>query len=442
MSEKPPQDDRRSWDDESLEDPWITARRYQPSWDTPTKRNMWAASPTPAEAAAAGSPRKGDRKLEKANGCRAPSRGHHDPRSAWGHQINKERIQRHRENEVMSPWRGHRGLAIDRNRVIDSSSAPESPQAMAETDSEPEEDLIDLASKAHSDSDSEENGNDSTENHRRVNISYEGTMFDEPGKGCRRDTGSDESSSTTSGSGSQTVQAPAQTTNEVRTQTSGASHSRSKLHAVAKDFKPRMASAELNTPNVAAIPFYPAAGPPSPHFTFQPTPFPQNEMGITPWDTTPPNTMTIPSHPFSSPFPSPARNPLPNPKSPCPATCGAFFPSKSLIFHHLESNACMFLRLSTRDIYAAVAETHCAHDFIDGRYLRDLTLKRDIREKYKGNAYPFICPNEERCGMVFRELYTLWVHFERSECGAAMGRVGVVKATVEDAVAEAVGTAV
>ena len=67
-------------------------------------------------------------------------------------------------------------------------------------------------------------------------------------------------------------------------------------------------------------------------------------------------------------------------------------------------------------------------------------MKRDIVEKYKGNAYPFICPNEERCGNVFQQLHPLFAHFERGTCGVQNEAVGDVKRMVEDALASLLGS--
>ena len=100
----------------------------------------------------------------------------------------------------------------------------------------------------------------------------------------------------------------------------------------------------------------------------------------------------------------------------CWALCGACFPTASAAVMHLEipsSKPCPSMTsgmMST--IYNAAATCEACHDVIDGRYLRDLTLGReDLEKKYKGNAFPFVCP-AEGCGSVFQKIYALFRHVE------------------------------
>lgn len=107
----------------------------------------------------------------------------------------------------------------------------------------------------------------------------------------------------------------------------------------------------------------------------------------------------------------------------CWALCGASFPSSSAALMHVEVLSPVSCPSSKPDviqaIYNAAATCEECHSVIDGRYLRELTLHKDIVKKYKGKAFPFTCPIEE-CGSVFQKLFELFRHIEvgRGEHGA------------------------
>lgn len=152
-------------------------------------------------------------------------------------------------------------------------------------------------------------------------------------------------------------------------------------------------------------------------------------------------------------FSSPTERPLSLPQSPatamplglgastpnipahCWALCGRVFHPTTNLIQHLECAQCQAFPNQTdsvRALYKASADTACCHDFIIGRYLHDMTEQRDLEARYKGNAWPFICPNEKDCKGVFRKLHELFEHWELEGCAVELGTSRSVKRMLEE----------
>ena len=78
-------------------------------------------------------------------------------------------------------------------------------------------------------------------------------------------------------------------------------------------------------------------------------------------------------------------------------------------------------------LYKAAAECSSAHDFVYGRYMHDMVSCRNLQQRYRENAWPFICPNEENCGGVFRSMVELVRHWEIMDCVKLEWAEGVVR---------------
>jgi len=110
----------------------------------------------------------------------------------------------------------------------------------------------------------------------------------------------------------------------------------------------------------------------------------------------------------------------------CWASCSSSFPSLAAVLLHLESSACPG-GTTTFDLHGAAANCEHWYEFIDGPYVRDLRLGRDLGAKYSNNAYPFVCPKQE-CEKVFQKLSSLFAHVESGTCkGGQEINEGVMK---------------
>ena len=98
----------------------------------------------------------------------------------------------------------------------------------------------------------------------------------------------------------------------------------------------------------------------------------------------------------------------------CWASCSSSFPSLAAVLLHLESSACPG-GTTTFDLHGAAANCEHWYEFIDGPYVRELRLGRDLGAKYSNNAYPFVCPKQE-CEKVFQKLSSLFAHVESGTC--------------------------
>ena len=119
---------------------------------------------------------------------------------------------------------------------------------------------------------------------------------------------------------------------------------------------------------------------------------------------------------------SPARNSVSVAEGPqavhaeCWAGCGMSFHTTASLLFHFESRACKATpEITPEHIHNAAAMSEVCQDVIDGRYLRDLTMGSDVTAKYRGNAYPFVCPSQD-CGIVFQKLHSLFRHMEAKKC--------------------------
>ncbi|KAI9717835.1 MAG: hypothetical protein M1828_007074 [Chrysothrix sp. TS-e1954] len=110
-----------------------------------------------------------------------------------------------------------------------------------------------------------------------------------------------------------------------------------------------------------------------------------------------------------------ASGPSPQAQVSCWSSCGAVLPTTFAVLKHLESGAC---RIQPADLYKAAANIDSCHEVIDGRYLRNLALGHDLQKRYKGNAYPFVCP---QCELVFQKLAALFKHVDDGKCMSGGG---------------------